>query len=270
MALDNPQVLFERCIFLDTETVPTQRDDIRAMIAAEINAERDEKLAHLKPPGNIKKQETLDAWHAETLPLLIMSITEEYKEKVGEAIHKTGLDGAFGQVACASLALGDEAPIELFDVQWQESGYEQWLLIEINKALRTRTGVQRGFTLVGHRIDFDRRMCRQRGIIRGVPMHWLLSEQLKPWDKGVYDTAIAWTGDQRLYISQAKLCKALGIADKGAEIGEEIDGSKVWAYIQRGEIAKVSKYCAGDVGRARDIYKRIEFLADENNQTMPF
>lgn len=264
MPFDTPDTLLRRALFADVETIPTQRADIVSDIADELFAQRDAAIAALAPPGNYKKQETIDAWMATELPGKVIELTEQYEKKVAEAIHVTGLDGAFGQAAVVSMALGEEEPIKLFDEQWQEAGYEAWLLHETNAEIVRRVGRQSGFTLVGHNIEFDRRMLRQRGIVRSIRMHSLLTRPVKPWENDVvFDTMIAWTGDARLRVKLDKLCKALGIAGKGSELDEDIDGSMVWDFIRTGRIAKVATYCAGDVRRARSVWKRIHFLIDE-------
>jgi predicted PolB exonuclease-like 3'-5' exonuclease len=61
-------------------------------------------------------------------------------------------------------------------------------------------------------------------------------------------------------VSLAKLCKVFDLDAKGTEIGDEIDGSKVWDFVKNGRIADVAKYCGGDVERTRAIYKRLTFL----------
>ena len=68
----------------------------------------------------------------------------------------------------------------------------------------------------------------------------------------------AWAG-ARGTVSLDKLCKVFGIATKGSEIEDEIDGSKVWEFVQAGRIDDVAKYCAGDVERVRQIHKRLTF-----------
>ena len=44
-------------IFLDIETIPTQRDDLRAWVGSKVT-----------PPASIKNPETLAKWHAEDRP----------------------------------------------------------------------------------------------------------------------------------------------------------------------------------------------------------
>lgn len=68
----------------------------------------------------------------------------------------------------------------------------------------------------------------------------------------------AWAGIGNR-ISLDKLCRVMGIPTKGSEIGDEIDGSKVWDFVQAGRIADVATYCCGDVERVREIHRRMTF-----------
>jgi predicted PolB exonuclease-like 3'-5' exonuclease len=80
----------------------------------------------------------------------------------------------------------------------------------------------------------------------------------KPWDESIFDTMTAWAGHGNR-VSLDKLCKIFNIPQKGSEIGEEINGSKVWDFYQAGRIADIAKYCEGDVDRTRQAYKRMTF-----------
>jgi predicted PolB exonuclease-like 3'-5' exonuclease len=62
-------------------------------------------------------------------------------------------------------------------------------------------------------------------------------------------------------ISLDALCKALDIPTKGTELdGEDIDGSKVWDFVQAGRVSDVATYCMADVERVRTVYKRMNFV----------
>ena len=75
-------------ITLDIETIPTARPDVIEHIKRKI-----------APPGNISKAETIAAWEETQRPIA-----------EAEAIHKTGLKGAFGRVVCTGLALDAADP----------------------------------------------------------------------------------------------------------------------------------------------------------------
>lgn len=239
-------------VTLDAETIPTDRLDVIEEITAPIIAAGREQLDKLAPPGNLKKQETIDAWWIDEAPAKRQAITEDVERDCAEAIHRTGLDGAFGRVAVVSYAIAEDEPITIFDEQWEHPDYERWLLNELAKGLDRFSFQPR---LVGHNIAFDRHFLRQRGIVLGAPVPDILAAPVKPWEvNAVFDTMTAWTGDVRNRVTLDKLCLALGLQRKGEEIGEAIDGSQVWDYVKRGEIAKVAAYCAADVKRTRDVY----------------
>jgi hypothetical protein len=55
-------------IVIDIETIPAQRPDVMAEIRESKQTELDAAVAGVKPPGNYKKQETIDAWMADEKP----------------------------------------------------------------------------------------------------------------------------------------------------------------------------------------------------------
>jgi hypothetical protein len=119
---------------------------------------------------------------------------------------------------------------------------------------RDRRPVFIGHNLVG----FDLRFLYQRSVMLGIrPPVWL-PINAKPWDDSVFDTMTAWAGFGNR-VSLDKLCRAFGIAAKGSEIGEEIDGSKVYDFVKAGRIKDVAKYCAADVERTRQVHRRLTF-----------
>lgn len=239
-------------MFFDTENIPTQRLDIIQEIAEQVRVESYSAMAQAgldpitRPVGD------------DALALKWDLMTSRRAVDTEQAIHKTCLDGAFGQLAVISYAADDEDPVNLWDSNWSAPGYEPWLLNELDVHVRRRFG--KAFQLVGHNIAFDRNMVRQRALVLGCPAHRIFTAEVKPWENAVvYDTMTGWTGDVRTRITQDKLCKALGIAGKGSDLedGEYIDGSQVWDFIRRGEIAKVATYCGGDVVRARRIFRAL-------------
>ena len=59
-------------LYLDIETIPSQEPWVRDFI-----------IDGIKPPGNIKKQESIDKWYEEKLD-----------DAIEQAMSKTALDGA--------------------------------------------------------------------------------------------------------------------------------------------------------------------------------
>ncbi|MFB3910472.1 MAG: hypothetical protein ACE15D_18940 [Candidatus Eisenbacteria bacterium] len=224
-------------IYLDLETIPGQDPGLRNLIA--------ETITH---PAQMSKPETIAKWEAEQKPAAIE-----------EAWRKTALDGAYGQIACAAIAVNDEPVVKVYREDWEDECKllkEIFVVLtDIHKSAHGRRG-----TYVGHNVlGFDLRFMRQRAIVRGVvPPPWI-PFKAKPWDDAVFDTMTEWAG-VRDTVSLDKLCRVFGIPPKGAELdGIEIDGSLVWDFVQAGRIADVATYCAGDVDRARLIHKRMTF-----------
>ncbi len=243
-----------KALYFDTETIPTQREDVAREIRDGIYMQHAEELAAEFDRCTVRiNDETVcrpDFKHEQVLFRI--------EEEVRQAIHATCLDGAFGQLAVISLAADDDDPTNLWDANWDAPGYEAWLLHELHEITSRACG--KATQLVGHHIAFDRDIVRQRAIVTGMPAHWMFTREVKPWETAaVFCTMAAWTGDFRKRIKQDKLCKALGIDGKGTDLddGEYIDGSMVWDFIKRGEIAKVATYCGGDVVRARRLHHRL-------------
>jgi len=219
-------------LFLDIETIPTQRDDIKAYVAA--------KVTH---PGNISKAETIAKWNDESRP-----------GAVDDAIGKTGLDGAFGQVVCIGYdAHDDGAPASIY-------GMDEGLVLEtFNQHLNQHMHAAdvSSTAVVGHNVaGFDLRFLLQRYIVNGIRPHPLIhrAAQAKPWEvEKVYDTMIQFAGVGNK-ISLDKLCMALSLPGKS-----DIDGSMVWPMVQAGKLAEVAAYCEQDVIKTRAVFKRMTF-----------
>ncbi len=232
-------------IYLDIETIPGQAPGLLDQFVKDVAA-----------PGQFKKPESIKEW------------LRDNAESAGEeAWRKTSFDGAFGHIAVIGFAIGDDEPTVLYGEQYGSHEVERDILGGFFAAIdaaaeRMLAGGTRSSPapiFIGHNVvEFDLRFLFQRAVMLGVRPPACIPFDARPWDKTVFDTMIAWAG-ARNRASLDKLCKAFGIADKGSEIGEEIDGSMVWDFVKEGRIADVAKYCAGDVERVRHIHKRLTF-----------
>lgn len=233
-----------RALTLDIETIPGQDPLLREDLAAGIT-----------PPGNMSKPETIAAWERDKKPGLIE-----------EAWRKTSFDGAYCQIVCIGSALGDDRPLVLHSKPEDKVltlAAEAQLIRAFYASLELLAEPERmGLLWVGHNIvDFDLRVIYQRSVIHGIrPPSWIPFHD-KPWGGRIFDTMTAWAGVKGR-ISQDKLCRVLGIDSKGSELGDEIDGSRVWDFVKEGRIKDVATYCGADVERARKCYRRMNFLAD--------
>lgn len=235
-------------IYIDIETIPGQHPSVRDALQAEANEEK----ATIKAPSNYKD--------ADKIAEFIMAKQAEIDTGVDARWRKTSFDGALGQVVSISLAVGDEAPINLFQEEWATS--EPYLLGEMNRAIGEAYKASRDMrpVFIGHNVvAFDLRFLFQRSVLLGIKPHPVIPFSARPWDESVFDTMVAWAGVGNR-VSLDKLCRVFGIPTKGTEIGDEIDGSKVWDFVQAGRIADVATYCGGDVERVREIHRRMTFM----------
>lgn len=226
-------------LVLDIETIPAQAPRLIEEIAANV-----------KHPGQMKKSDTIAKWEAEDKPAA-----------VADALRATSFDGAYGEIILIGMAVGTDA-IEV--VRRPSNNDEGGLLETAFRWLEDHVpvGERRMMQVVGHNVvGFDLRFMWQRAVIHGVrPPDWM-PWLVKPWDDRVFDTMIQWSGlGGGKGITLDKLCSVLGVARKGTEIGEDIDGSMVWDFYKGGRIEELVAYCAADVSRAREIYARMRFL----------
>lgn len=222
-------------LYLDIETIPTDRQDVRDYIASTVTH-----------PGNISKPETIAKWNEESRPAAIE-----------EAVNKTGLDGAFGRVCCIGFAINDESVRVLSSADDElrllsEFSDEIASAIQLNERLST--------TVIGHNVSaFDLRFLVQRFIVNGIrpPEVIQRAAQAKPWESDkVFDTMVQWAGAGNR-VSLDKLCLALSIpSPKG-----DLDGSKVWDYVKAGRMEEVADYCCRDVEATRTVHRCMTFQA---------
>lgn len=237
-------------ITLDIETIPAQREDVRAYFAKTIGKDTAEKLASVRAPANYKDQAKIDEYIQKAKQDLI----DGEQAAIDEAVNKTGLDGAFGQVVCIGFAIGDTEPIVLSGMN------ESDLLKQLNVCFGDIPPNRHLSTsIVGHNVSsFDLRFLMQRYIVNSIRPHQLikLAAEAKPWEKErVYDTMTQFAGVGNR-ISLDKLCMALGLPGKG-----DITGADVWPMVQAGRLDEVAAYCADDVRKTRSVFKRMTFAA---------
>ena len=211
-------------LIFDIETLPTENTTVISNIAASI-----------KPPGNFKKLESIEAWR-----------NENFEVEFVKAVNKTALDGAYGRVACiAWSAPGGQVISTLKDMSEEEVIKGFYLAIE-ESAFMTDS-------FCGHNVQFDLQFLKHRSMVLRIkpPEAFLDAMNAKPWDDRVLDTQYIWTNDRNKYISLHALCEVLGIEGKG-----DFDGSMVadtWCKNPQ----EVIDYCKDDVRRTYEVFKRL-------------
>ncbi len=220
-------------LFLDIETLPTDRLDVRELIASKVT-----------PPGNISKAETIAKWMEESRPAA-----------VEEAVAKTSLDGTFGRVCVIGWAVDDGITSTVMS-----EDNERHVLEEFAGHMNAARLSVFETCVVGHNVSaFDLRFLVQRFMVHGIkpPAVIASAAQAKPWEADeVFDTMVQWAGAGNR-VSLERLCMALGIESPKTDI----EGSKVAAAVAAGRIADVADYCAGDVMAVRSVWKRMTFQA---------
>lgn len=223
-------------IYLDIETLPSRDESIR-----------DEIRARLKPPGTLKKSESIAEWWEVTAPGVV---EEEWL--------KTALDGTYGRLACIGYAVDDEpVVVTAGDDSTDAEAHLLRLFFDGMRAVSSGNSGQRP-VLVGHNhVGFDLPFLWRRAVILGVrPPLWWPTPAVKPWSDQIFDTMLQWAG-QRGTISLDRLAKALGIAGKAG-----MSGADVWPAWQRGERQQIADYCADDVRITREIHRRMTFQSN--------
>jgi len=246
-----------RHIYLDIETIPCQKPGYFEALVAEASEQAEREVAALKPPASLKKQETIDAWIQNDMPVKAQAIREQALADAEDKYRATSFDGAAGQIAVIGAAVDDRVPLVFYQNDYMDPGSEKQILWNFKKWIGDVFDEGRGVPLcfIGHNITgFDLRFIFQRSVVLGMQPHPAIPFTAKPWEDKVFDTMTRWACDIRGKASMNKVCEALGLDGKG-----DLDGSKVWDYVRSGKIKEVAEYCAQDVERTRAMHKRLTF-----------
>jgi hypothetical protein len=219
-------------VFIDIETIPSQKPEIAAQIAETIKA-----------PGNIKKAESIEEWNKTEKP-----------KAIEEAVAKTALDGTYGQIVCIGLAF-DESPAYTITSADEKSLLELFFY-DLENAFATTKGYGKP-VFIGHNLSaFDLRFLFHRAVINGVTPPSCFPINAKSWDESIFDTMTYWSGFKGM-IGLDRLAGALGIEGKSTNF--------TWEDILPAFLAKdfgsISDYCKQDVEVTRNVYKRLTFQA---------
>lgn len=227
-------------VTIDIETIPAQSNDVCDQLKADAAKEK----AEVKAPSNYKDTAKIEEY--------IAAKHAEIDAGIDERWRKTGLDGAYGQIAVIGVAINDEEPIAFYQDDWATS--ESTVITDFFMFLSTIRDGLNSVTFIGHNlVAFDLRFMFQRAVINGIVPPSIIPFNAKLWDNSVFDTMVQWAGVGNR-VSLDKLCGVFGLPKKG-----EIDGSKVWDYVKSGRIAEVAEYCMQDVMNTRAVYRRMTF-----------
>lgn len=171
-------------IYVDIETIPTQRPDIMARIAAK-HGLNDEKAL------------------------------EEHR--------KTSLNAAAGEIYCIGFAFDDE-PVQVLTRQSMTLTGERELLRDfVNVVWSERAAAEKNLIFVAHNAEFDRNFIRQRLLVHGIEApRALTGAGQKPWENAWQCTMQMWCGNMQGRISLDDLALALGCSSKDELHGSKV------------------------------------------------
>lgn len=231
--------------FFDMETIPDQGPGAF-----------ERYLNQVKPPGNIKKQESIDNW-----------MLENAEAKAEEDYLKTGLNGLRGEICSIAFAVEDRSIIGITRgigevVTEADLLNEFWdtLLREVRDEASNKDAAQWArLEWIGHNvIDFDLRFLKQRSIVNGIKPAFLVPADARHGGDWVFDTMKEWCGQygSNRYVKQDELCEVLGIQ---SNLDTGTDGSQVWDMFKAGEFRLIADYNRLDVWKVREMYRRMTF-----------
>lgn len=211
-------------VYLDIETIPCQSAEYRAKVRENI-----------KPPGTIKKPESILQW-----------MDDNADAAVDEAVAKTSFDPAHGHICCLAFAVG-KGQVQYYEAR---TVADERPLLENFFAALPEMGQTR---FIGHNVAaFDLRFIICRAIVLGVRIPPAIPRDIKPWSQEIFDTMTAWAGARGM-IGQDRLAEALGLPGEG-----DFNGSMVAEAWAKGEYGRIARYCMSDVETVRDIHRRFE------------
>jgi len=221
-------------LYIDIETLPTQREDV----IDRIHTEALDKARNAPPPANYKKDEIIAKWRADR--------EGAAADEADYDIERTALNGGYGELCCICWAL-DDGDVE--DAVRGRDGGEVMLLHRFFDDIRK---TEHTLKWIGHNVEFDIRFIHHRSIITGVRSPHYLPANDPPWKGTYYDTMKEWAG-LRGAVKLTMLCDMLGIDISD----DDIDGSQVWQAWQDGRVLDILDHCRRDVERVREIYRRM-------------
>lgn len=219
-------------LFLDIETLATDRPDVAESIAANITH-----------PAVMTKADTIAKWEAEQKPTAI-----------AEALAKTALDGSFGRVCVIGWSVDGE-PVQTVYSATDEAA----VLRDFAEQLAVPRIAIFDTSVVGHNVSaFDLRFLLQRYTVHGIKPPFVIrrAAQARAWEADkVFDTMVQWAGVGNR-VSLGKLCLALNIPSPK---GGDITGATVGRAVAEGRITEVAEYCARDVAAVIAVWQRLTF-----------
>ena len=223
-------------IYIDIETLPGQNPAARAIAAESI-----------KPPGTLKKPESIAAWWQDEAPA---AIEDSYR--------KQALDAASGELCAVGFASDEADPVSL--VRGLEESERDFLAraLDAIQALLD-TGKTRDWPaepyFVAHNAPFDLGFLLRRCWVNSIRPPFRLPPPSARDGKDYGDTMTTWAG-YRNTISLDRLCRALGVPSPKAG---GMEGSQVFDVWVAGEHERIAEYNRRDVWATRSCWWKLNW-----------
>ncbi len=229
-------------LFLDVETCPGQTDTARRVASEAV-----------RPPGTLKKPESIAAWWASDGPAAELAVWHKQSldgGTLGELVSIAACTDVEGQqwVHCRTQ---DEPEADLLRGFFE--AVETWQKQESEAAAGNPHYWPAECWPCAHNAAFDLGFLWRRAIVCRVPLPRWVPGPMARAGKDYGDTMTAWAG-YRGTVSLDTLCTALGVASpKGG-----LDGSQVFTAWQAGEYERIAAYNLRDALAVRDVWQRLQ------------
>jgi hypothetical protein len=228
-------------IYLDVETLPSLSPAGRAIAAESI-----------KPPGTLKKPESIAAWWEAEAPAAI-----------DEAYRKQALDAAAGELCAVGFASDEVDPVSLVrGLDESEREFIARALDGIQGLLDTGLVVSPAGRewpdepfFIAHNAPFDLGFLLRRCWVNSIRPPFKVPTPSARDGKDFGDTMTTWAG-YRNTISLDRLCRALGVTSPKAD---GMDGSQVFDLWQAGEHERIAEYNRRDVWATRSCWWKLNW-----------
>ena len=213
-------------IFLDIETVP---------------AGEKPTVDLLKPPGQMKKADTIAAWYNDTIART---------EDLDDIYRKRALSYVEGRILCISYA------INTGPVKGIINDDEEALIKEFEEALLREDSAmfQRANVLVGHNaMSFDFPYLFLRAAKYGCTGLMALFKVPNPWEFFKDTMKMFCMTDRKGMVSLARACAFFGVTG----VKDDMDGSMVYDQYLAGNGQGILEYCMKDVHNLRQLYLKL-------------
>ena len=199
---------------------------------------RQKIIDNIKPPGNIKKPESIERW------------MEENAEAVAvDKVAKLALHPIYNKIVCIGVAVGDNA------VKTYSGTSEGLLLAHLIEYLKSEDVTRSNISLIGHNIEgFD------LPTLRAAFMRNDIKQRFMPFPGF---TARRWIKDtMKIMQHQYGQFTGLGLEDLAKQFNlgsktEGVDGSMVADMVKEEKWNELECYCAQDVEITRALYEKI-------------